>query len=252
MQTVNDVVKAVLANPDAYTDAFPVSSAQVEEQADFPSPAFHEFMRRQMDDLHTRLSGWPMNSPADEADGAQLTPEVLEGARVALQQNTLHRNSIANRIANDADRMHWSRYYQLPRFTDGDTQYVLDEAMLANEVMMIAGQRVAGSGLENDEPVTNEVCRRCSRPRLCVRRLREVGSGPTDSYEFVCLECIGPYRTATGAQAILDEARRSFDRSSEMLQQQADPHTRTAPGQCACGFTSMFTGDMDAHLGGQS
>lgn len=270
MQTVNDVVKAVLANPNAYTNAFPVSSAPEREALAsehmyvYPTSFFGLDYSRQvlqrMADLTSHVSdfgGGLPGAPSDEAGGAQLTPEVLDAARARLRSTPLRQDSVISRIMSGSDRAVWGRGLDSP------------------------------ASLQNGEPASNEVCTRCGRPRLCVQRRRSTvnprvhyrGLGDPDPFVAVCGECVEigcqlprfvdgnthwvlddtlppdglPQFMDNRAHymTILDEARRSFDRSSEVLQQQAGPHTRTAPGQCACGFTSMFTEDMDRHVEGR-
>ena len=343
MQTINDVVNAVLANPDAYTDAFPVaesaptgqclgdtSRVQREMEGGYWPPATAEFMREMLERYSPILQGMDtqpfpdMNGPTadlsgamltreqfDEArnyitsraqghvttgnnlqcscgyvassrtfltnhltsasraiSGAQLTPEVLEGTRIALRQNVLHQDSVVSRLMHGRDFQN----YQWP-------------------------------GLHNGEPVTNGHCYRCNRDRLCVsRRVDSLEQGAT-AYAHICMECLSgghnshsqpprgyrqPVYRDWGTQWVMDntlppngpvafdlEAPQRPDhyrvRSGECAcgfnapftddthqhlnddmppERNAGLHTRISPGQCACGYRSMFTGDMDRHIAG--
>lgn len=66
-----------------------------------------------------------MAGPVEEAGGAQLTPEVMEAARVHLRSTPFREDSVASRIMDDLHRrdLGWQHY----PWSDGDTQFVLDD-----------------------------------------------------------------------------------------------------------------------------
>ena len=160
-----------------------------------------------------------LNAPVDELSGAQLTPEVLTAARVALDNATKSRwsdgntqfvrdetvppgrvyfartpfnpNSVASRIVNDADRLTWPEL---------------------------------AAPLTNGEPLTPGACHRCGERGPCVPR----PCGARECHSAVCIdlcvECVGgvgtrlipgiDYGTATGAM-MGEEYRRAAEAEAQ-------------------------------------
>lgn len=150
-------------------------------------------------------------------------------------------------------------------------RYSDDEGNAAR--LSICLECAAGPPVLPAEPTqyTNARCFRCQQHRICTL-FSPLGAEPT---LYICEECRAlqaaelANQPATGVQAMMAadmaEANRRFnrmvfgdgngelawgvaDQAREYARRMTGSHRRAQPGVCVCGFTAVFTADMDAHI----
>lgn len=237
-----------------------------------PMQPHQEALLRQMAELST-VDFPPLNGPAADLSGAQVTPETMTAARVALANAPLRDDSLVSRIIE-------GEYFHYPRWSEESVP------------------------LTNSEPLTPGTCHRCGATGPCVpRRCGARGCTSTVCIDL-CVECVGgansysrPPRGAQPAWSAIDEADsdrvyfapalpvRSENTNVHLTDDQrrinaymdeiaARPaqlarnreeqrrveyrvygdgptrpdHYRLRPGECVCGFASYFERDMELHI----
>lgn len=220
MQTVNEVVRDVLANPEAYVDAFPVSELEQVFVAFGPETAVVT-----------------MNGVSDLANGATISPEMFEEIWRTLPAQ-------------------WS---------DGDTRFVRDESYPRDRVTMVNVPLREDSAFQRAlENAGRRLDRWTARPTVWQDEAREWAqhmanlTAIDDPSMGTAQNYAGDGSTIPGSVRQLASMQDSLDQGVEVirrhLEQSATPprpdHYRVSPGRCACGFTSMFDGDMDHHVRG--
>ena len=148
--------------------------------------------------------------------------------RIYFAQTPLNPNSVASRIVNDADRLTWGDLY---------------------------------GGLRNGEPLTPATCHTCGAVGPCVPRPCGARECTSQVCVDLCVECVGQAANSYARPGIrpdfvaiddVDYAAPPFGsysvRTVPAEEATRPDHYRVRPGQCACGFRSIFTGTMQAHL----
>lgn len=217
MRTINEVVVDVLANPEAYTDAFPVSGPVAE-------------------------AGW--SSYSREPRGMQWPPMTIDYMRRMLEERPLFPPDEAEQARQNLLRGAW---------IDGETRFVQDESHPRDRVTMVSmplREDGAFQRMVNRERERRGFIRRTwessRRPTVWEDEARAWMDQPG---QFLPNDA-----PATGARAMANHAE---ERGRQLAEQAADrdyarrpDHYRVSPGRCHCGFTSMFEGDMDHHVRG--
>lgn len=227
---LTDLIADVIANPAVYADKFPlppepepsVPTLTVPHiPADWYSGAVLTpgMFAQALDQLHSHaLPRNDYNSYARPPRGADITRIDNVGPerdRVYMANLPFRRDSVAQQVM---DEVLYGRV-NMPRWEDGDTEFIRDEAAeeveLQRTIDYVKAEMEGDGGLREDARAAN--------------------------------------RTATGALI-----ERDLDRASRRLNQIAfgDSHGYYLPSRpdhylvrrCACGFTSMFTAAMESHL----
>ena len=170
-----------------------------------------------------------LTAPVADLSGAQLTPETMTAARIALQ-NARRDEMVRLALSGEA--------FAAARWGDGDTQFVLDDTIPPGEVYFLnaplnpnsvasriqRGEFSQVTGLANGEPLSPATCHRCGERGPCVPR----PCGARECHSAVCIdlcvECVSgvgtrlipgiDYGTATGAM-MGEEYRRAAEAEAQ-------------------------------------
>lgn len=223
MQTLRDLVADVIANPAAYTDAFPVAERQEPDAQESVS----DYIRERFVEMLAAPSPFlrDMNGPSADLSGALVTPEVIDRARERLRQET-------RRWAEGPD-------FRVDPTADPNRLYFVNTPRHFGRRLAQrnwAHGPLSGQPLQNGEPVHQAHCYFCNTDGLCVTRPHNTArpGHEQDGTPFNVDICVGCLGRQAAMQPFGCEAR--------------PDHYRVRGGQCACGFRSIYREDMDEHI----
>lgn len=155
-----------------------------------------------------------LNAPVADLSGAQLTPEILTAARVALD-NARRRELVQWALSGEA--------FATARWGDGDTQFVRDDTVpsgrvyfaqtpfnlnsmasrIVNDADRLTWSELAAP-LTNGEPLTPATCHRCGERGPCAPRPCNAKECHSAVCIDLCVGCMGYNRAPVGVTPRLE------------------------------------------------